>query len=191
MNDFTLYGPKDYYNGWGMAGVMLKGTNGTDGRDGVDGKDADVRTYIISDPWNYYYTDVPSMGLFRFFNQGNFYISSYEADYGMVLVYIETNWADNSTSWFLAGTNLGSFTSNFISASEVVENSGVVSGVFLRTTNKVNGSSGWLDEADAMASTKISRVKVVVVSPVSISIMSRKGVNVGDVQAVSRYLGVK
>jgi len=131
------------------------------------------------------------MGLFRFFNQGNFYISSYEADYGMVLVYIETNWADNSTSWFLAGTNLGSFTSNFISASEVVENSGVVSGVFLRTTNKVNGSSGWLDEADAMASTKISRVKVVVVSPVSISIMSRKGVNVGDVQAVSRYLGVK
>jgi len=194
LNDFTLYGPKYSNTDWGMSGIMLRGingTNGTDGRDGIDGKDgkdANVRTYIISNPWNYYYTDVPTMGLFRFIIQGNFSITQQEADYGLVLVYMECSWSENSTSWLMAGTNLGSFTSNFISASEVVENYGTVNGVYLTTTNKLNGSSGWTSQEDAQATTKISRVKIVVISPSTLYIMAKKGVDTKNVRAVANYI---
>jgi|GEM_PF-608846 len=191
LNDFTLYGPKVSETDWGMTGIMLRGTNGADGKDGVDGKDANVRTYIISNPWNYYYTDVPTMGLFRFTLQGNFDISAYEADYGMVLVYMECAWGDNSTSWLMVGTNLGSFTSNFISASEVIENYGLVNGVYLTTTNKINGSAGWSDEANAQSVTRISRVKIVVVSPSTLYIMHKKGVDIENAQAVAARLNLE
>ncbi|QEC73998.1 hypothetical protein FSB73_22340 [Arachidicoccus ginsenosidivorans] len=41
---------------------MLRGTNVADEKVGVDVKVANARTYIISNPWNYYYTDVPILG---------------------------------------------------------------------------------------------------------------------------------
>lgn len=98
LNDFALYRPMITDTDWGMTGIILRGTNGTDGKDGLEGKDANVRTYILTNFWNYYYSEVLTMGIFRFTKQWAFDNFVHEADYGIVLRLMEYAWTENNTS---------------------------------------------------------------------------------------------
>lgn len=179
-NSYLLYGPKTE-NSWG-AGLLLRGKDGINGVDGKDGN-ANVRTYMFSNPWNYYYDEQPRTGLFRLFFGGNFYVNSFEAEYGLILGFIEST-SENFSVWSQAGTTHSNyFLSNFNSSFQLAKSKGVMTGVFIKVGSNLltnSGETDWTDKQDAINKTLISRIKIVVIPQSSLNVL---GYNKNDLDS--------
>lgn len=161
----VLYGPKASV--WPSVGLELKGRDGN----------ANVRSYVFSNPWNYYYTEEPKMGLFRFFFSGVFSISSFEAEYGLVLGYIESE-SGTLKLWSQIGTTHSNFFgSNFNSSFQLVNSDGLMTGAFVKIGKFLNSNSSsadWIDMDEVRNVTGIKRIKIIIIPQSALTVMGFK-----------------
>lgn len=183
-NNSFLYGPKTS-SSWGSA-IVLRGVNGVDGKDGKDGN-ANVRTYMFSNPWNYYDNDFPQTGLFEFPFTGSFYLTSGEVEYGLILGFIEHG--SIFSYWSQAGTtHSNSYGSNFNSSFQY--SNFIRNGVYIKIGKNVLNNSGqtdWTGMEEVKSHTGITRIKIIVISQSSLSVLGyrKETIKEKDIKAIA------